>query len=73
MQPHEQRVVDEKTELDKKITGLRAFIGTTTFFGLVMSERDLLVEQMNVMSRYSDILTERISRFPQPEAGAAGR
>ena len=32
MQPHQQRVVDEKTELDKKATALSNFIGTSQIF-----------------------------------------
>ena len=39
MQPHQQRVVDEKTELDEKLTKLLAFFQTQTFTGLAEAER----------------------------------
>lgn len=32
MQPHQQRVVDEKTALDEKATALSNFIGTSPIF-----------------------------------------
>lgn len=32
MQPHQQRVVDEKIELDKKATALSDFIGNSPIF-----------------------------------------
>ena len=69
MQPHQQRVVDEKTELDAKLEKLKAFIGNSglnpsaIFEGLPPAERSRLVRQASIMEEYSDILRERIAQF----------
>lgn len=64
MQPHQQRVVDEKTELDEKATALSNFINTNpTFETLDRAEQVRLKEQNDIMWRYSEILGERISAF----------
>lgn len=69
--PHQQRVVDEKAELDVKIGALAAFIDTfdkgfSIFAGLPEPERQRLYAQHRVMVEYSAILGERIAAF---EAG----
>lgn len=64
MQPHQERVVKERAELDEKISKLSKFIGTDTFQALPLSEQTLLREQRDVMNRYSSILGERIAAFP---------
>lgn len=61
--PHQQRVVDEKAELDERFEKLRAFIRTPTFNGLDGAEQDRLHQQVAVMGRLSDILGERIEAF----------
>ncbi len=63
MQPHQQRVVDEKTELDAKLTKLKAFFDSETFTGLDNAEMARLREQAYVMGKYSQILGERIAAF----------
>lgn len=64
MQPHQQRVVDEKTELDKKATALSNFIGTSQIFvTLDLAEQERLREQNDVMWQYSEILGARIAAF----------
>ena len=64
MQPHQQRVVDEKTELDGKLEKLNAFIdGSDIFAGLPEDERTRLRKQAGFMKGYSDILGERIAAF----------
>lgn len=65
MQPHQQRVVDEKNELDKKANALSQFIGTNPTFGnLDAPEQERLREQCEVMWQYSEILGARIAAFP---------
>jgi hypothetical protein len=65
MQPHQQRVVDEKKELDGKVDKLKAFIETSpTFKGLPADERGRLGRQFDVMAEYSSILSQRIAAFP---------
>ena len=64
MQPHQQRVVDEKTELDDKLTKLMSFIeGNTVYAGLPEDEQKRLKEQAIFMRGYSDVLAERIAAF----------
>lgn len=62
--PHQQRVVDEKTELDKKATALSEFIGNSHIFPtLDPAEQERLKEQNDVMWQYSEILGARIASF----------
>ena len=64
MQPHQQRVVDEKAELDKKATALSQFIGENRIFESVdQDEQERLREQCEVMWKYSEILGKRIAAF----------
>jgi hypothetical protein len=63
MQPHQQRVVDEKTELDEKLAKLNNFIGGEIYNGLPGDERYRLTQQSLMMKQYSDILGERIAAF----------
>jgi hypothetical protein len=65
MAPHEQRVVDEKRELDEKLEKLTAFVRSSpNFKRLDGFDRSLLTQQRDAMLRYSVILGERIARFP---------
>jgi hypothetical protein len=62
--PHQQRVIDEKTELDIKAAALSKFIdGSPIFTAIDRAEQDRLKEQREVMWRYSEILGARISAF----------
>jgi hypothetical protein len=62
--PHQQRVVDEKAELDKKAHALSQFIGTSlTFETIDPAEQERLKEQNDIMWQYSQILSERIAAF----------
>ena len=64
LQPHQQRVVDEKTELDKKATALSNFIGESPIFPTIdAAEQERLKEQCEVMWQYSEILGARIAAF----------
>jgi hypothetical protein len=64
MQPHQQRVVDEKKELDEKLDKLKSFIETSQIFsGLPSDERKRLGRQFDVMAEYSSILSQRILAF----------
>lgn len=63
MQPHQQRVVTEKQELDEKLEKLSAFLGTETFRGLDEAEQLRLIRQEERMGEYSDVLGERIAAF----------
>ena len=61
--PHQQRVVDEKSELDEKLSKLDAFLRTDTFKRLRNEEQILLGRQATAMRIYSGILGERIKLF----------
>ena len=63
--PHQQRVVDEKRELDEKLQKLTTFINSEKFAEIVKDEdeRGRLVCQEDVMKDYSAILAERIAAF----------
>lgn len=63
MQPHQQRVVDEKEALDTKITDLARFQTGVIFGGLIETERMRLFAQHRAMVTYSTILGERIAAF----------
>ena len=67
MQPHQQRVVDEKAELDSKMGSLYQFICSSPVFeALPAAEKKRLRSQACIMGDYSDILAERIAAFRQP-------
>lgn len=64
MQEHQQRVVDEKTELDTKAKALSDFIGNSDIFiTLDAAEQERMKEQCEVMWQYSEILGLRIAAF----------
>ena len=64
LQPHQQRVVDEKRELDVKLTKLDAFGRTELFKTLPEDEQGRLNRQHSLMEQYSAVLGERIAAFP---------
>ena len=63
--PHQQRVVDEKSELDGKIEKLVAFTRPTNaiFQSLPDAECGRLLHQRWIMQEYSRVLAERIAAF----------
>lgn len=63
MKPHQERVVEEKKELDKRRENLTAFTFTKTFESLPYSEKERLMRQHSIMEQYSDVLGERIAAF----------
>lgn len=64
LKPYQQRVVDEKAELDDKRIKLKAFIdGSAIFADLCDDEKERLVRQHSCMTEYSEILQERIAAF----------
>ena len=65
MQLHQQRVIDEKAELDEKLVKLGAFISSSSvFLSLPEDEQLRLKTQAMHMSSYSKVLGERIAAFP---------
>ena len=62
-QPHHQRVVTEKAELDEKRDKLSAFACTPAFLSLETAEQERLGRQSSIMASYSEVLGERIAAF----------
>jgi len=63
LQPHQERVVAEKSELDAKIEKLDAFRHGDIYHTLSVAERDRLTRQYAHMKDYSNVLGERIGAF----------
>lgn len=64
MQPHEQRVLDEKQALDEKLEKLVQFISVSPVFAsLDSTDQSLLRDQRIAMADYSLALSRRIERF----------
>lgn len=63
MQDFQQRVVDEKTELDEKISKLVIFMGGSIWPSLDEDERSRLIIQLDYMTGYQGILGTRIAAF----------
>lgn len=66
MQPHQERVVTEKKELDEKLDKLKDFIETGSIFKTLPADEQLrLNRQFDAMAEYSHILGQRIEAFPE--------
>ncbi|PKG39713.1 crAss001_48 related protein [Psychromonas sp. Urea-02u-13] len=64
MKNYQKRVVEEKKELDKKISDLKGFLLSDDLRERVLlSEISRLTKQFNLMMGYSEILELRIERF----------
>lgn len=66
MKSYQDRVIEEKQELDKKASKLSSFIGYNPIFeNLNQVEQELMREQCEIMWEYSEILGQRIAAFPK--------
>jgi len=63
MQPHQQRVIEEKDALDEKLRKLLVFFQSPIFAELPEVERSRLRNQARFMDGYSAVLAERIDAF----------
>lgn len=63
MQPFQQRVVDEKAELDTRLGALTQFLLTPQAEKLPVDDHVLLQLQAKIMGDYSAVLERRIARF----------
>lgn len=61
--PYQERVVQEKQELDDRILRLTEFTLSHNFEGVNMYEQQRLSKQLRIMQEYSLILNERIGEF----------
>ena len=63
MKLYQERVIEEKAELDVKREALDAFIDSDTFDTLPHIDQQLLVVQADAMTTYSGVLAQRIQNF----------
>lgn len=64
MEAYQQRVVDEKNELDDRIDKLSTFIESDVFvFEVDQEQQNLLLIQLSTMRSYSLILDLRVQKF----------
>jgi hypothetical protein len=63
LQPHEQRVLDERDDLQGKVDRLLLFTDTSIFRGLDSTDQLLLRHQLDYMRGYLGMLERRIERF----------
>lgn len=61
--PYQRRVVDELNELRLKLEKLNQFVETKTFDNLPFDEQKRLLKQSSLMSKYVDVLQDRIVHF----------
>lgn len=67
MKPYQQRVVEEKKELDVKAKALSDFIGLNDEFETINpEEQERLKEQCEIMWQYSEVLGARIDPLVMP-------
>lgn len=63
LQPHQQRVVEERTELEDKLGKIHAFITSEKFASIPDDEQGRLVLQHKLMESYALVLEQRIAAF----------
>jgi len=64
IQPHQQRVIDEASDLKIKADALVNFITVNPFFlKLPKDEQERLRKQSGLMFQYYEVLQERIQNF----------
>lgn len=67
LQPHQERVVQEKVDLDMKISKLDNFFHGEVYPFVADDEQKRLMRQFGYMKDYSNVLTERIAAFRSQE------
>lgn len=65
MTDYQQRVLDEKVELDLKLERLETFLKGEKFKTLDGAEKDRMQRQAAIMRAYSSLLKERIDAFTE--------
>lgn len=63
LDPYQTRVLEEKADLDAKLTRLLSFVSSEKFGAVSPEQRILLRLQADTMSLYSNILSARIQAF----------
>jgi len=65
MQAYQQRVVDEKKELDDRLESLILFSNSRTFAGMPLAEQERMNTQRHLMCALSAVLGARIAAFSE--------
>jgi hypothetical protein len=63
LEPHQERVVQEKRELDERLAKLTSFMDGPIYPTIDRDERFRIMHQRYVMREYSDVLGYRIAAF----------
>ena len=63
MQPHQQRVVEERAELEDKLGKLQTFILSERFVSVPDDEQGRMVLQHHIMNALALVLEQRIAAF----------
>jgi hypothetical protein len=64
MKPYQERVVEEKKELDRKLAALNAFLDDDNSVQIAGPEEwERMHRQRDIMEEYSTVLGERIKNF----------
>lgn len=63
MEAYQQRVIDEKADLDAKREKLVAFTHSDAFAALPFLEQERMNTQAHLMTAYSGVLADRIAAF----------
>jgi hypothetical protein len=63
LEAHQQRVVDELSELNNKTIALNNFRYSYEFIKVDSEEQDRLIKQLDIMNHYRELLNERINNF----------
>ena len=62
-EPHVERVIREKADLDEKLEKLNKFIGDPAFKAIHLDHQSLLRLQASYMQKYSEVLKHRLALF----------
>lgn len=65
LQPHQQRVIEEKEQLEERLAKLHGFIDGDLYSTLDEAERSRLRQQRYYMSGYLQALRERVDAFTE--------
>ena len=63
IEAHQQRVVDELIELNRRAINLTIFRNSDSFNQVDSGEQKRLIKQLDIMQSYREILNERINNF----------
>lgn len=63
MEAYQQRVIEEKEQLDDRSVKLHAFIYSEKFNRLEQAEQWRMIRQLAAMQSYAAVLGERINAF----------